>query len=75
MAQNVSLELWLGIGVSTWHSLSCSSEWHPSSCGSGGRWTRGTLELWLGLASVAGVSVRVVGRTAGLDRLPSLVWD
>jgi len=34
---------------------------------------RGTLELWLGLASVAGVNVRVVARTTGLDRLPSLV--
>jgi len=30
-----------------------------------GRWTRGTLELWLGLASVAGVSVLVVASTDG----------
>ena len=28
-------------------------------------WTRGTLELWLGLASVAGVSVLVVASTDG----------
>jgi len=33
----------------------------------------GTLELWLELASVVGVSVRVVALTIGLDRLPSLV--
>ena len=30
-----------------------------------GGWTRGTLELWLQLASVAGVSVLVVASTDG----------
>jgi len=30
-----------------------------------GGWTRGTLELWLELASVAGVSVLVVASTDG----------
>jgi len=35
--------------------------------------TRRTLELWLGLASVAGVSVHVVACTDGPVRLPSSV--
>jgi len=32
-------------------------------------WTRAFLELWLGLASVADVSVRVVARTEGLHSI------
>jgi len=66
MAQNVSLELWLEIGVKArgtpwvvaWNSIS----WVMAQ---NGRWTRRTLELWLGLASVAGVSVLVVASMDG----------
>ena len=32
-------------------------------------WTRAFLELWLGLASVAGVSVRVVACTDGSRKI------
>jgi len=49
---NVSLELWLGIGVKHVVFLEL--------------WLRITsLELWLGLASVAGVSVLVVASMNG----------
>ena len=37
--------------------------------------TRGTLELWLGLASVTRVSVHIVECTEGPDRLSSLVMS
>ena len=66
MAQNVSLELWLGIGVKhvafleLWLRMTSLELWLEMIDE-----TRGTLELWLGLASIAGVSVRVVARTNG----------
>jgi len=52
MTQNVSLELWLGIGVK---HVAFLQLWLEMT----------SLELWLGLASVAGVSVQVV---ACMDR-------
>ena len=52
MAQNVSLELWLGIWVKHMAFLEL---WLGMT----------SLELWLGLASVAGMSVHVVACTDG----------
>jgi len=46
-------------------SLSCGSKHIPWVVARDGRWTQGTFELWLGLTSVVGVSVRVVARTDG----------
>ena len=73
MVQNVSLELWLEIGVrhvvflELWLRMTSLELWLEMTD------TRGTLELWLGLASVASVSVHVVACTAGPNRLPFLV--
>ncbi|QCD89410.1 hypothetical protein DEO72_LG4g354 [Vigna unguiculata] len=61
MAQNVSLKLWLGMGVKhvvfleLWLRMASLELWLRMT----------SLELWLGLVSVAGVSVRVVARTDG----------
>ena len=52
MARNVSLELWLGIGVK--HVVFLELRLGIAS-----------IELWLGLASVAGLSVLVVASTDG----------
>ena len=52
MARNISLELWLGIGVKHVVFLEL---WLGIA----------SLELWLGMASVAGVSVLVVASTDG----------
>jgi len=52
VARNVSLKLWLGIGVKHVVFLELWLE-------------IASLELWLGMASVAGVSVLVVASTDG----------
>jgi len=52
VARNISLELWLGIGVKHVVFLEL---WLGIA----------SLELWLGMASVAGVSVLVVASTDG----------
>jgi len=66
VAQNVSFELWLGIGVKAggipWVVARNNISWVVAR---DGRWTRETLELWLRLVSVAGVSVLVVASTDG----------
>jgi len=66
MAQNVSIELWLGMGVNArgipWVVARNSISWVGARDGG---WTRGTLEFWLGLASDVGVSVLVVASTDG----------
>jgi len=65
VAQNVSIELWLGIEVKHVAFLELWLRDISWVMVRDGGWTQGTLELWLGLASVASVSVRVVARTDG----------
>ena len=61
-----STKLWWYLeGRHCWCSLSCGSERIPWVVARDGGWTRGTLELWLGLASVADVTVLVVASTDG----------
>ena len=45
VARNVSLELWLEIGVKHMAFLGCGSEWHLLSCGS--RWRMNTGNSWV----------------------------
>jgi len=57
-------ELWLRIGISTWHSMGCGPKWLPWVVARDSRWTRGTLSYGSGWR-VCWWSVLVVASTDG----------
>jgi len=73
VARNVSLELWLEIGVKHMVFLELWLRITSLELSLGMADEHEELFSCLGLVSVVGVSVRVMARTTGLYRLPSLV--